>query len=243
MPSKWELKSLGERRNYKDRELDARAVANLSSDEYLWFQTFYPVRLETAAQIESNRRQNAERMPVWETRRMWRGEVSPEEDAKARAAGDAFAKRHPTFERTTPNAMLMIEYMKSHDLDATEVFSYVKAFNALVEEGKLIPAKAQSADEYLAEHADELVDRRIPPLIAARHQREQTTAAHFAKSAAVTNEGSVTRVVDYPQERRGVPPQPDRVSFRKKIAAMSAEAVLRECEIDPAFRKALDELT
>jgi len=58
MPSKSELKALGERRNYGDRELDARDVAKLSSDEYLWFQTFFPARLEDATQRDTIKKHN-----------------------------------------------------------------------------------------------------------------------------------------------------------------------------------------
>jgi len=43
--------------------------------------------------------------------------------------------------RTIENATLMIEYMQAHDFDATKVESYVIAYKALVEDGKLTPAR------------------------------------------------------------------------------------------------------
>src|SRR5258708_7667206 len=135
----------------------------------------------------------------------------------------------------------MVAYMKEHDLDATRVESYITAFKGLVEEGKLSLAPAESADEFLLSHP-ELHDRRTPPLVAARHQREQNTEAHFAHSAAATNEGSVTRMVDYPHEQRGVSPQPDKRSFRMKVRSMSASEIAQRCADDPAFKAALDAL-
>src|SRR6266567_2255216 len=71
MPSKSELKALGERRNYQDRALDARAVANLSSDEYLWFQTFFPARIEHAAQIENVKNHNKAAMKQVGAQQFW----------------------------------------------------------------------------------------------------------------------------------------------------------------------------
>jgi hypothetical protein len=131
--------------------------------------------------------------------------------------------------------------MQARDWDATKIESYTAAFRELTEQGKLTIGPAESADEYLAAHP-ELKDNRVPPLIDTRHQREQNTEAHFAKSAAATNESSVTRVVDYPHEQRGVPPQPDKLSFRMKVRSMSASEIAQRCADDPGFRKALDEL-
>lgn len=68
---------------------------------------------------------------------------------------------------------------------------------------------ALSADQFLAEHP-ELHDTHVPPLIAARHQREQNTEAHFAAASTATSESTVTRVVDYEEQKHGVPPQSDK---------------------------------
>lgn len=241
MPSKGELKSLGERRNYQDRELDARAVSSLSSDEYLWFQAFFPARLEHAAQIESNKRQNAERMPVWNTRRMWEGKATPEEDEKARAAGDHFATRFPQFDRNLENAQAMVSYMQAHDLDATKVESYVSAYKALVEDGKLTPAPAQSANDFLRSHI-ELHDKRIPPIIQARNAKAQATAEHFQRARAATAQAGATSVTDYPADETGYPNYPTKYSFRRLVESLDAESYARRLKEDPQFSAALDRL-
>jgi hypothetical protein len=245
MPSKSELKSLGERRNYQDRELDARAVSSLSSDEYLWFQTFFPARLEHAAQIESNKRQNAERMPVWNARRMWKGKATPEEDEKARAAGDQFAIRHPQFARTIENATLMIEYMQAHDLDATDISSYTTAFRELSAEGKLTLVEAQSATDFYKEHK-ELHPTQIPPLVAARNAKKAATEKFFAEARAdtATARAGATRVTDYGHDQQGVPPYSDieKISLRNLVRNMSSAALDEKCQHDPSFKKALDSL-
>lgn len=180
-------------------------------------------------------------MPIWNIRRARSGGATPEESEKARAAGNEFVTRFPTFARTVENAQAMVRFLEENDLDGTQVSSYVKAFHALTEQGKLQLAPAQSADEYLAQHP-ELHDNHVPPLIAARHQREQNTEAHFAKAVSATNEGRVTRVVDYGQQKRGVPPESDKYSFKMKIRAMSADQLAQRCADDPSFKAALDAL-
>jgi hypothetical protein len=98
-----------------------------------------------------------------------------------------------------------------------------------------------SANEFLAQH-DELKDKRTPPLVAAREARAEATAAHFANAETNTAKSGSTNVVDYPQVQRGVPAQPDKVSFRKKVQNMTSEEIRRECEIDQSFKDALDQL-
>jgi len=56
------------------------------------------------------------------------GKATPEQDVKARAAGNEFAIRFPTFERTVENAQIMVEYMREQSLDATRVDNYVAAY-------------------------------------------------------------------------------------------------------------------
>ncbi len=237
-----ELKSLGERMDWTVREVSMREIRQMSADETLWHEAFNKENWDRAFTLAENQRTNKERMEIWDKRRMWGGRATPEETEKARAAGDAFATRHPTFARTVENAQEMVRFLEENDLDGTKIESYSTAFRELSAQGKLTLVEPQSADEYLAEHADELLDRRIPPLIAGRHQREQNTAAHFAKSASATNEGSVTRVVDYGQQKHGVPPESEKYSFKMKVRAMSADELAQRCADDPTFRKALDEL-
>lgn len=102
--------------------------------------------------------------------------------------------------------------------------------------------EAKSADAWLQEHP-ELKPSVLPPIVAARREKVASTIAYFENAKQATNEGSVVRMTDYPvPDHRGAPAQPDKASFRKKIASMTAEQLKNECAIDPNFRKALDEL-
>lgn len=242
--TKEELKSMAAQAGWEIRELTHDDVQRMSSSELRFHESFNRDSLDRAFELEQNKRLNREHNAVWDIRAKWEGRklVTPGEAEEYRRAGATFAERHPTFERTEKNALAICRFMADHDLDPKLVSSYVEAFNALVETGQMKLAPVLSSDEYLAANADTLVDKRTPPLIEARRQREQNTAAHFAKSAAATSEGGVTRVVDFPHEPHGVPPQPDKVSFRKRVQAMSADDIRRECEINPAFREALDSL-
>ena len=194
--NKSDLEALAEEHGWTVRPLTFKDVQAMSSSELRWHEVWNAEALKRAFELEQNRRTNAERHPIWETRRMYSGKATPEESAAARDAAERFSARFPQFARTLENAQAMVAYMEAHDLDATRVESYVTAFRDLSEQGKLTLAKAQSADEFYEAHA-ELHDNRVPPLIAARHAREENTAAHFAKSASATSEGGVTRIVDY----------------------------------------------
>lgn len=239
-----ELKALGERNSWAARELSMRDINAMSADETLWHETFNKGNLERAFAVAENQRSNRERQPIWDIRNKWSGRklVTPEEAEAARSAGATFAERFPTFERTKENALKICHYMADQDLDPKQVSSYVTAFNALVESGKMSLAPIQSADEYLAAHPELHDNSRIPPLIAARHQREQGTEAHFAKSASATNQGSVTRVVDYGRQKHGVPAESEKYSFKMKVRSMSADELAQRCVDDPAFKAALDAL-
>jgi len=236
-----ELKSLGERHGWSVRELAMREIHQMSADETLWHEAFNRENFDSAFTLAENQRTNKERMEVWDKRRMWGGRATPEETEKARAAGDAFATRHPTFDRTVENAQEMVRFLEENDLDGTKIESYSSAFRELSAQGKLTLVEPQSADEFLRDHP-ELKDNRVPPLVTTRHQREQNTAAHFAKSASATNEGGVTRVVDYGQHKHGVPPESEKYSFKMKVRSMSADELAQRCADDPAFKAALDAL-
>src|SRR5258708_327056 len=88
--SRAEIQILGERMRYQDRELSAKDVASLGADEFLWFETFHPERLEQAAQIEKNKREYKETKPKIDARRMWQGSATEEETAAAHKAGTEF---------------------------------------------------------------------------------------------------------------------------------------------------------
>lgn len=239
--TKEELKSMAAQAGWTIRELTFDELQRMSSSELRFHEIFNRANLDRAFKLEQDRRASKERVPLTRIRLAWSGHSTDEETEAAWKSGNEFALRTPLFPRTWEAATLMADYMKANDLDATRVESYVRAFRELKEQGKIAPVKPESADEFL-QHHPELRDTRTPPLIAARHQREQNTAAHFANSAAATSEVGVTRVVDFPREQHGVPPQPDKMSFRKKVQAMSADEIQAECAVNPAFREALDSL-
>jgi hypothetical protein len=51
-----------------------------------------------------------------------------------------------------------------------------------------------------------------------------------------------TKFVDYGPRELGIPPRPDKVSFRKKLEKMTSAEIAEECRLDSNFREALDSL-
>jgi len=101
-------------------------------------------------------------------------------------------------------------------------------------------ADTQSADEFKASHP-ELADRRTPPLIQARQQRDANTVAFFKETEAATastRDGSAN-VVDYGAQQR-VPVEPEKYSLKQKIRSMSAEEFAQRVKDDPTFAAAID---
>src|SRR5260370_37145263 len=185
------LTALGERQGWRVRELSMREIQQMSADETLWHEAYNKENFDVAFTLAENGRLNRERMPVWNVRRMWNGRATSEEDSAALIAGNQFATRCPQFERSIENPQAIVEWMQANDLDATKVESYVRAFRALVEEGRLIPAKPESADDFLANHP-ELHDRRTPPIIAARNARVEGTRKHFEAAANAPTQSTST---------------------------------------------------
>jgi hypothetical protein len=241
--NKSDLEAQGIQYEWTARPLTYNEVREMPSSELRWHEQFNAVNLEKALTLHAKIREGKDIDRQWAVRRMWEGKATHEEDAKARAAGDAFAQRHPTFARTIESAEIMVEYMRQNDLNATEVSSYTKAFNALVEEGKLTPATPQSADEFLRSHV-ELHEKRTPPLIAARNAKAQQTKKYFEAAANVTAKGTITRLTDYPDEHQGIPPysEIEKASLRAKVKNMSSSELADKCQNDPSFKKALDSL-
>jgi len=142
MPSKGELKSLGERRNYQDRELDARAVANLNSDEYLWFQTFFPARIEHAAEIENAKRHNKAAMKevgakqFWDTHWGTTNQASPEESKRILADLHNFQASFPQFIVSRAENEVLLQWLKDRNLELT-YRNLVESFEANALEGKV----------------------------------------------------------------------------------------------------------
>src|SRR6266404_7399262 len=152
--SREELKNLGERNGWTVREISMRDISSMSADETLWHEAFNKENFDRAFERDAIAKHNREAMSVWDARRKWREGVSKEETEMARIAGDHFATRFPQFERSLPNAELMVAYMREHDLDATQIQNYVTAFRELTAEGKLTLVQPQSADKFLEQHPE-----------------------------------------------------------------------------------------
>lgn len=142
MPSKSELKALGERRNYQDRELDARAVANLSSDEYLWFQVFYPTRLEDAAQRDTIKKHNKAAMKETEAQQFWNkywgtmNQASPEEANRILAELQSFQASFPQFIASRTENQVILEWLRDRNLELT-FHNLAQSFEANALEGRI----------------------------------------------------------------------------------------------------------
>lgn len=242
--TKEELKAMAAQAGWEIRELSYDEVQRMSSSELRFHESFNRENLDRAFELEQNKRLNRERIPVWDIRKKWEGKtlVTPEEAQQARKAGATLAERFPTFQRTEANALAICRYMADHDLDPKQVSSYVEAFNALVEAGQMKLAPVLSADEYLAANADTLVDKRVPPLIEARHAKAENTQKFFEKAQAATSTGTVVSVTDYPSEPSGYPPAPTRYSFKKLLDSLDAESYRKRINDDPAFAAAVDKL-
>ncbi len=242
--NKSDLEAQGIQYGWSAGPLTPQEVREMSSSELRWHELFNADNLEKALALPAKIKEGKDIDRQWAIKRMWEGRVSPEQDENARAAGDAFAIRHPTFARTIENAMLMVEHMKSRGLDATEISSYTTAFRELTEQGKLTVAPAESADDFYKAHP-ELHDRRTPQVIAARAARTEQTAKHFEAAASAAVKGNVVNVVDYEHEPgRGVPPysEIDKASLRSLVQKMSSAELAEKCQNDSSFKKALDSL-
>jgi len=266
MPSKSELKALGERRNYEDPELSARDVAALSSDEFLWFQTFFPARIEHAAEIENAKRHNKAAMKevgakqFWDTHWGTKTPATPEESKRILADLQNFQASFPQFIVSRAENAIILSWLRDRNLELTyrnlvesfeanalegKVWLNPNAINAGVETEvsgqqllqhhnffKLIQPQQRmsetdrlSADEYFKQNKDVLGDKRIPPIVAARREKAKATAAYFQQEKVVAATSGATRMVNYPQEQRGVPPESDTYSFKMKVRSMSASEV------------------
>jgi hypothetical protein len=243
MPSKSELKALGERKGWTAGEISVREIQHqMSAEEVLWHEAFNRENVDRAFERQRIAKHNREAMDQWAIKRMWQGKVTPDEDAKARAAGNEFAIRFPTFERTVENAQIMVEYMRDHDLDATELASYITAFQELTAGGKLTLAKAQSAQDFYNEHK-ELHPTQLPPIVVSRNAKRTATEKFFAQAreATATARSGATSLTDYPHEQRGAPPYSDieKTSFRNLLNNLSAQEFAERCK-DPQFKAAAD---
>lgn len=157
-------------------------------------------------------------------------------------------KRHSVDGETVPTvetsatleaATLMCEYMKRENLDAGVVGSYSKAFNALVEAGKITPLPYESADQFLANH-QELLPNAVPPLIASQQAKAVGTADFVAKTQAASARARSTTVVDYEDEHTGYPAAPTKYSFKRLLDSLSADEYRRRVSEEPQFAPDID---
>jgi hypothetical protein len=240
--SREELKALGDRNGWTVRELSMREICQqMSADEVVWHEVFNKENFDKAVERDAVAGERKNIDAQWAVRRMWEGGATPAENEKCRIAGDSFARRTPQFARTMGNAMLMIEHMQAHDLDATKIETYTTAFRELTEQGKLTVAPAESADDFLRNHP-ELHDRRTPPLIQVREDKAARTAKHFEAAANATAKGTVVNITDYPTEQSGYPAAPTKYSFRRLLDSLSAEDYQKRLNEDRQFAAAIDKL-
>ena len=265
--SRAELQSVGERRNYRDRELTAKDVREMDSTEYAWFMEFFPNRVEEAANREATKKANKENEEAWKIKRMW--EEGGEEIEAALPMVSRFVADHPQFDGSNEaNRKAIVNWLVQMNVRCT-YDNLVRAFQDLAADGKLtlrdgdtelsgetlrnsprlrvllepqsqpLPAD-QSADAFYASHPE--LHPGTPFLIRQREQQKEDTKKFFEQAANATARGSVVNVTDYPSAQNGVAPLPDKASFRIKVRSMSAAEILQRCNDDPAFKKALDEL-
>ena len=228
------------RHGWQIRPISHEDILKMSSAEFRFHEVWNKEALDRAFTIEQNKRTTE--LPIRNIKRMWEGKATPDENEKCRIAGDTFATRTPQFARTMENAMLMIEHMQAHDLDATKIESYTAAFRELTEQGRLTVAPAESADEFLRSHP-ELHDQRTPVLIQARQSKAQATAEHFQKAKEATGHAGTTSVTDYPADETGYPNYPSKYSFRRLVESLDAESYARRVKDDPQFAAAINKLS
>ena len=209
---------------YQDRELSAKDVAALTSEEYVWFETLFPHRLEQAAQRAANKKASDENIAAWKTRKIWE-EGTPEEIDAALVEVNRFVAAHPQFIGSNEaNRKTLVNWLVQMNLLCTYQ-NLVNAFQDLAKDGKLtlldgdieisgedlvrsprlrvllearsrpLPAN-ESADAYLAAHP-ELRGNRVSPLMQREIAQRQITAEFFKKSTEATAAHNGTKFTDY----------------------------------------------
>jgi len=136
--NKSDLEAQGEKYGWTVRPLTMLEINQMSSAELRWHEQFNAENLENVFTVEENKKNNKQNMAAWNVKRMWGGKASEEETQKAFAAGDRFASNYAQFVRNMDNAQAITSYMEENNLDATQVQSYVEAFEVLAPQGKLV---------------------------------------------------------------------------------------------------------
>jgi len=184
-----ELKALGERNGWADQELTAHEVGQLSADHYLWFSTFFPDRLEHAAQLASNQRRNKEEMKKVDAQQFWTRywgtgtQASPEEAKRVLSELERFTARYPQFLTDKNENSCVLEHLKDNDLPVTYQ-NLVHAFEACVLSGRVVvsPARIGAGTEeevtgdVLTQH------RNVRVLMSAQSRPDDVSADDFYRS-------------------------------------------------------------
>jgi hypothetical protein len=106
----------------------------------------------------------------------------------------------------------------------------------------LKPQDKLSADDWFKQHP-ELHETRTPPIILQKQQVAAATAKHFEQAKSGTAEGQAVRFTDMGgRDYSGYPPESEKFSFKSKVRSMSATELAERCQLDPAFKKSLDEM-
>lgn len=136
--SKEELESVAKRYGWTRTQLSAKDIHEMGSGEARFYEVCRPDVWNAAFQREAISEHNKQCMVGWNAKRMWDGKATEEESQKAYVAGDRFASNYSQFLRSESNAKAIISYMEENNLDATQVQSYVEAFERLAPQGKLV---------------------------------------------------------------------------------------------------------
>lgn len=219
--SRGELQALGERNKFHDRELSAHEVAQLSADEYLWFSTFFPERLEHALQTASNQRHNKVEMKKVEAQQFWNrywgtgNQAAPDEATQVMAEIQRFTARYPQFLTNKAENSCVLEYLKDNDLPVTYQ-NLVRAFEACVLSGRAVvsPARIGAGTEeevtgdVLTQH------RNVRVLMSAQSRPDDVSADEFYRQHKELHPGMPHKIRERQAQR-----QATQQSFEQARAA------------------------
>ena len=239
--SKAELEALAARNGWAPRALTYEDVQRMSSAELRFHEIWNSEALNEAFKQEEARRYRKESVPRTRIQLAWNGHSTAQEDELAYRAGNEFTLGTPSFPRTNEAATLIADYMKRNLMDATRVESYLQAWKALTEEGKITPLPYQSADAFYNEH-QELHPTQKPPLIQAKEAKAEATKAAFANAESNTASAGFTNFTDYPERERIGYGNHTRYSFRKLLDSLDADSYQRRLIEDPSFAAAVDKI-
>ena len=127
------------------------------------------------------------------------------------------------------------------EVSGPQLLQHPNFFKLIQPQQRMSETDRLSAQEFYDGHK-ELHPKQVSPFEMQKRQKVESTQAYFAQAASARATGNVVNLVDYGEQTRGVPPEPEKYSFKQKIRSMSASEIAQRCQDDPAFKKALDEL-